>query len=104
MMVYIYINGSSIHHAPAAYTKYEDVQRKTLGNIDFKGNKMKGNFKYSRFNDLEQQIQIESHKINVECIFFKHAVCTCDTLRICTVSNHVVSILQLLLIKLCMKK
>ena len=32
---------------------------------------MKGNFKYSRFNDLEQQIQIESHKINVECIFFK---------------------------------
>ena len=37
---------------------------------------MKGNFKYSRFNDLEQQIQIESHKINVECIFVNQAVCS----------------------------
>ena len=58
------------------YRIHEDVQRKTLGNIDFKGSKMKGNFKYSRFNDLEQQIQIESHKINVECIFVNQAVCS----------------------------
>ena len=70
MILYIYINGSSIHTSCSSSngiyeTKYEDVQRKTLGNIDFKGSKMKGNFKYSRFNDLEQQIQIESHKINV---------------------------------------
>ena len=35
---------------------------------------MKGNFKYSRFNDLEQQIQIESHKINV--FYLKHGLCT----------------------------
>ena len=77
-----------IHHAAAAeYTRPNmKMYRERLWAISIlKGSKMKGNFKYSRFNDLEQQIQIESHKINVECIFFKPGACNCDTVTMCAV-------------------